>query len=160
MTDAGFMKRFASLEECVQFLDGEQPCVSKFGEVVRIRDGETKTRLILDSKESGVTSCARKNQRIVLPTVNDLVFDVLDIMAKHHEVEGFVMDIKDAFWALPLARQERRFFVGKLRNMFFCFLRLAPGSRARGPPWGMLWADAGLRKGMLRASVCLQEEMH
>ena len=77
LADCGFLEPCATLEECRQRLDGEDPVVSKFGQVVKEKAGEVKRRLILDSRESGVTPVARKNQTIELPSVNELVFDGL-----------------------------------------------------------------------------------
>ena len=88
-----------------------------------------KRRLILDSRESGVTQVARKNRRIVLPSVNELVFDGLAGLRTRQEIEFLVLDISDAFWTLPLRQRERKYFVGRLRGTFYVFRRLAQGSR-------------------------------
>lgn len=137
---AGFVRRFASLEACRDFLGGDDPKISKFGQVIRERDGKTKRRLILDSKESGITRCARKHQRIVLPTVNDYIFDALDMMAAGMPTEGLIMDVTDAFWSLPLRKGERKFFCGKLRGQYYLYLRLAQGSRGAPLSWCRFYA--------------------
>jgi len=114
--------------------------VSKFGQIVKIKNGKTKRRLILDSKESIVTQCARKNQRIILPRVTDLVFNALHVGAAGGQVEILVLDVSDAFWTLGLRREEMKFFVGKLGGRYYGYLRLA--QRFRGAPlaWCRLFA--------------------
>ena len=68
-----------TLEASTREVGGVRPIVSKFGFVERTKHGKTKHRLILDSKESGITACAGMTQRIMLPSVLDLVFDVLQV---------------------------------------------------------------------------------
>ena len=147
LADLGYLDKCESLDVCMQKLGGEVPVVSRFGLVTRTRFGKTKHRVILDNRESGVTAVARKNQRILLPRATDLVFDVLRMQADWAEhsdvalaqedglVEAMVLDVSDAFWALPLNRRERRFFVGRLRETFFLYRRLAQGSRGDPLAW-------------------------
>ena len=144
LVQAGFLCRFDSLADCQAFLDGQNPVVSKFGMVVKVKDGRTKRRLILDAKESGVTACARKNQRILLPTCVDLIHSCLRqqaLWARHGGAAAagqrlLVLDVKDAFWTLPCKAEERRFLVGKHRGVYFVYLRLAQGSRGAPLAWG------------------------
>ena len=57
----GFIRRCETEEE-LEAICGEGPkVISKFGQVVKVKDGITKRRTILDAKESGVTACARRN---------------------------------------------------------------------------------------------------
>ena len=100
----GYLRRFATLDALQAFLPGRDIVVSKFGQIIKQNGDEVKRRLILDSKESRVTSCARKNERIILPTVPDLCHDVLELMAGRtpcsegdFDVEIFILDVKDAF---------------------------------------------------------------
>ena len=87
-----------------------------------------------------MTPCARKNQRIMLPGINDMVFDSLDLLATQQEVSAFVLDVADAFWSLPLRRKERRFFIGRLRGVYYAFRRLAQGSRGAPLVWCRFFA--------------------
>lgn len=41
----------------------------------------------------------------------------------------YIADIVDAFWLIPLRRDERRFFCAKLRDKYYMFNRAARGSR-------------------------------
>ena len=57
-------------------------------------------------------------------------------LATDESVELLVLDFTDAYWNIPLAPAERRFFVGSLRGRYYVFLRAAQGSR-NGP---LAWA--------------------
>jgi hypothetical protein len=65
----GFVTKAPTLAKCVAELGGDVPVISKFGMIVKEKQGKSKRRLILDAKESGVTQCGRKNERIMLPSV-------------------------------------------------------------------------------------------
>ena len=41
----------------------------------------------------------------------------------------FIIDIVDAFWRIPLRREERQYFCARLHGKFYAFLRTAQGSR-------------------------------
>ncbi len=97
----------------------------------------------MDSKESGVTRCGLKNQRIMLPCIIDLVHDTLGAHAVHLDfglLEWLVLDVVDAFWTLGLRPRERRFFVGKLRGRYYVYNRLAQGSRGAPLSWCRFFA--------------------
>ena len=93
---AGFIKKFATLVLCTEFL-GCTPILSKFGLVIKRKPSGIKRRVVLDAKESGVTQCARKNQRIILPHVLDVVFDALTLGSDGSPIEALVLDVSDAF---------------------------------------------------------------
>jgi hypothetical protein len=136
----GYLKRFDDAQSCTRFL-GAPPVVSRFGAITKIRNGITKRRIILDVKQSRVKECTRKVHRVPLPRATDVAFDILDSLAKlglrpDECIELLVLDFVDAFWNIPLAPEERRFFVGMLRGKFYVFLRAAQGSR-NGP---LAWA--------------------
>ena len=84
-----------------------------------------------------------KTQRIVLPHVLDVVFDALSLGGDGRPVEALVLDVSDAFWTLPLRARERRYFVGNLRGCYYCYLRLAKGSRGAPLAWGRFIALLG-----------------
>ena len=138
---AGFIKKFATLDLCTEFL-GCTPVVSKFGLVIEQKpSGIKRRRLVLDT---------RKNQRIILPHVLDVVFDALTVGSNGSPVEALVLDVSEAFWTLALRTLERRYFVGKLRGQYYCYLRLAQGSRGAPLAWGRFIALMG---GFARAVV-------
>jgi len=120
---------------------GETPHLSRFGVVTKVRQGKTKHRVILDVKQSRVKECTAKVHRVPLPRITDVVFDILNMLAElpldeAEDLELLVLDFVDAFWNIPLAPAERKFFVGRLRGRYYVFLRAAQGSR-NGP---LAWA--------------------
>ena len=91
---AGFIKKFATLDLCTEFLG-----------CVQIRDRHQRETIwhqaLIGTKESGVTRCARRNQRTILSHVLDVVFDALTLGDDGSFVEVLVLDVSDAFWTLP-----------------------------------------------------------
>ena len=136
----GFLKGFDTLEACTEYL-GETPHLSRFGVVTKVRQGRVKRRVILDVKQSRVKECTAKVHRVPLPRITDVVYDILHMLAElpldeSEALELLVLDFVDAFWNIPLAPAERKYFVGRLRGRYYVFLRAAQGSR-NGP---LAWA--------------------
>ena len=109
----------------------------------KMRAGKVKKRLILDTKTSGVSTSASKMERVILPKLLDVVFDCLHLLAAGGDLEYLVLDFANAFWHLPLAVSERKWFVSRLRGYYFVFLRSAQGSRNAPLGWGRLAAMLG-----------------
>ena len=108
-----------------------------------MRHGKLKRRIVLDVKQSKVKDCTKKVHRVPLPRVTDVVYDILDSLAKDELLNGegielLVLDFVDAFWNIPLSTEERRFFVGKLRGKLYVFLRAAQAQGSRNGP--LVWA--------------------
>ena len=83
--------------------------------VAKEKHGKVKKRLILDLKRSGISNRTRKTHRVTLPRLSDLIQDILQLLATksaEQEVEGFVLEFANAFWQIPLAEKERRYFIG------------------------------------------------
>eukprot|EP00972_Heterocapsa_arctica_P042887 6322787-Heterocapsa_arctica.AAC.1 len=78
--EIGFLRQFDSYKAVVAFL-GEEPVLSKIGVIEKIRAGKSKKRIVLDSKQSGVSAASSKKERVVLPRILDAVFDMLDLQA-------------------------------------------------------------------------------
>ena len=135
----GYMKKFDDFSSCSAFL-GAPPVLSRFGVVSKVRFGKLKRRLILDVKQSNVKLSTRRVHRVPLPRATDVIYDWAHMMQtpmlEDESVEFMVLDFTDAYWNIPLAPAERRFFVGSLRGKFYVFLRAAQGSR-NGP---LAWA--------------------
>jgi len=146
-----WLGEYTSLEEVERVL-GEKPILSKFGLVIKMRNGKLKRRLILDSKSSGVSIYASKRERVILPRLLDIIFDILGLMVNSDEIDLFVLDFADAYWLMPLPPEERRWFVSKLRNKYFVFHRNAQGSRNAPLGWGRIAAlTARLTQSMFSA---------
>ena len=148
MVQKRWLRRFDTLEEVTCYL-GEAPVLSKFGMLTKVRGGRVKRRLILDGKVSGVSAVASKLERILLPKLLDVAVDVMDIATANahapddEDAEFLVLDFQDAFWHMPLSLSERKWFVARLRNQYFVYLRNAQGSRNAPGGWGRIAALLG-----------------
>ena len=65
---AGYLRVFEDIDSCRNYL-GSEPVISRLGCITRQRLGKTKRRVILDSKQSGVSRAAGLAYRSVLPRV-------------------------------------------------------------------------------------------
>jgi len=142
LVSKNWIKQFDSEAELADFL-GEHPVYSKFGMVTKIKANGIKKRLILDAKVSGVSGAASKLERIILPRLLDVAHNVLHLQAEGRTVELFILDFADAFWLLPLAPCERKWFTARLRGKHFVYLRNAQGSRNAPIGWGRVAALVG-----------------
>ena len=123
-----------------------EPILNKLGLITKTRNGITKSRMILDTKESWVKHATWKSQRVILPREFDAVLRLLALMAITFQleqppmVEAFVLDFTDAFWQIPLLASEYRFYCATAilrgKRAYIAFLRAAQGS-SNGPT---LWA--------------------
>ena len=146
LASLGYLERFNDYSALCSWL-GDEPVLSKFGMIVKNKNGVIKKRIILDGKQSKVTKCATKRERVILPRVLDVVHDALHMMADHSrwaasdwDLEFVVLDFTDAFWTLPLSIFERKFFVSRLRGVYFAYRRLAQGSRDAPLVWARVAA--------------------
>eukprot|EP00439_Symbiodinium_sp_Y106_P072133 s436_g13.t1 len=133
----GYLRPFDSLDECRSALGGFEPVLSRLGCISTEKhtsDGGTviKNRIILDAKQSEVTSATSREYRSVMPRLTYAVTDALCMMSNLEEdetLEQLIADISDAFWLIPLHPKERRFFVASFQGKFLVFERTAKGSR-------------------------------
>ena len=91
----------------------------KLAMITKVTSTGTKYRLILDCSASGTNSNTRQWEIILLPRVTDVVDDVLAQMAgasSDMEVSLFVLDFSDAFFRVPTAPSERKYFVAKIQG--------------------------------------------
>jgi hypothetical protein len=142
----GFVRECATAAE-VEAVLGEKPILSKIGIVKKKRNGKVKSRLVVDTKESGVTAATRKFERSQLPRSLDVAYDVMDLMAaairlglNPEEIEFLIADFKDAFFIVPNRSDERKWFVVKFRGKFYIFLRTTQGSRGAPLTWARVAA--------------------
>ena len=132
----GWLYECYSHDALTEFVGGE-PVLNKFACVVKQKpDGSLKHRIIVDSKQSMVTAASRKMFKAVLPRATNLINDIValvDSCGDKEEVEAFVLDADDAFWQIPLAQSERRFYCAVLnrpngRKSYLAYKRTAQGS--------------------------------
>ena len=97
---------------------------------------------MIDAKRSSVSAASRKFLRVTLPRVTDVVLDTLEQFWQSWELpvsdfEWFVADFSDAFYHIPLAHAEQRFFTVRLRGHYYVLLRTAQGSRGAPLTWAL-----------------------
>jgi len=89
------------------------------------------TGTILDLLESGITSAMSTRRRSILPRSTDAVSDALELasdLKEGEDIEALVIEVKDAYWLIPLLRTERRCNVARYRGRYVLFKRIAQGS--------------------------------
>ena len=136
-----YVKKFKSLK-CVAKYLGKKAIVSKIGVIKKIKNGKTKSRLVVDTKQSKITASTRKFERTLLPRSIDVAHDALDIKAAAlklgldpSQMDFLIADFKDAFFILPNRPDERRWFVVQFRGEYYVFLRTTQGSRGAPLTW-------------------------
>jgi len=155
LTDKGFLKKFVSYDDVVKYL-GSKFIESKLFVIKQVKNGIVKLRVLLDCKKSGVSVSSQKCERVRLPRGLDVVFDALELSScgatwvsrnevrvmdtEDHDIEFAVLDVSDAFWSIPLAFEEQRFFVFRCGNHWYVVLRTAQGSRSAPLTWGRTFA--------------------
>ena len=162
--EKGYFRPLDTLDECRCALGGFEPVLSRLGCISTEKhtpDGGTviKNRIILDAKQSEVTSATSREYRSVMPRLTDAVTDALCMMSNLEEdetLEQLIADISDAFWLIPLHPKERRFFVASFQGKFLVFERTAQGSR--GAPLTFC-TIMGLATRLLQ-SLLLRDRLH
>lgn len=114
-----------------------------------------KSRFGMDGASTGVSRCAGKGFKSVLPRPSDAADDVLtaiDNVEKYYvgpvvkppdvAVEQAVVDASYAFWHTPLSPAGRRFFVAKVCVLFYVFLKTAQRSRGGPLAWAVIFGLA------------------
>ena len=144
LVEKRFLLQFDTLDETCSYLGGE-PVLSKIGVIKKVRLGKLKRRLVLDAKRSMVSAASRKFQRVYLPRITDVIVDVLELLwsswsGSIEEFEFFIADFADAFFHVPLAKAEQRFFTFLLRGRYYVLLRTGQGSRGAPLTWARLAA--------------------
>ena len=133
----GLLEASNSIEEVQNYL-GEKPVLSKVGVLTKVIRDKLKKRVIVGSHRSGVSSSTTKPERSVLPRVMDTVDDFMiqrQFAAHGASTDFVVLDFTSAFFIIPLAWEERRFFVIRLRGKFFVFKVCAQGAAASPLIW-------------------------
>ena len=133
-----------------------KPVLTKLGAVKKVRshpvtrEKSIKTRLIVDSNESGTTRAASRTHKSAEQRVTTAVHGILGLMALRWRnlrldalkaqaaetgVEFLVADVNNAFWLVPPHPADRRLFIVKHGGVFVVFERTAQGSRGAPLSW-------------------------
>jgi len=109
---AGFGLLFSSQRDAEDYL-GRQVTPAPLGCVTKAKpNGELKHRVILDLRANKVNASAETPERQVLPTVHSHAMDMAllgsDLLSggSEHRMWNMVLDFRDAFMGVPLARSE------------------------------------------------------
>ena len=141
----GYVKKFSTLAAARRYLQAE-PVLAKLALIETVKDGVVKYRLILDCRVSGSNDQTRKSERILLPKVWDVIRDVLHfhtILQPGEGVELMVCDFTDAFYMVPLAGDEQRYYAAMYDNEVYVWGRVAQGSLNGPNIFGRLSALVG-----------------
>ena len=148
--EKGHLAAFDTYEEMRLYVDAQTPPIlNKLGLIVKVRNGITKARMILDTKQSGVKTITGQLQRVILPRLFDAILQLLYVLClvldgDDTAIEAFVLDFSDAFWQIPIAREEQKYYcaTGLIdgKRKWIVFLRAAQGSAAGPTLWGRVAA--------------------
>ena len=75
--EKGHIAAFDSYAELAQFVDSDNPILNKLGLIINTRNGITKARMILDTKQSMVKYITSQAQRVILPRLFDAILQLL-----------------------------------------------------------------------------------
>ena len=77
--DKGDLAAFDSYAELAEYVEG-QPIPNKLGLIVKTRNGITKARMVLDTKQSGVKTIMSQSQRVTLPRLFDAILQIFCLL--------------------------------------------------------------------------------
>ena len=109
----GHIVAFDTYAELAQFVDSDEPILNKLGLIIKTRNGITKARMILDTKQSGVKRVTSQAPRVVLPRLFDAIIQLLFLLtmvlpSSKEEVGAFVLDFTDALWQILISPAEQK----------------------------------------------------
>ena len=139
--DQKHVLRFKSVKDATRYLKAK-PVLSKIGAIKKVRNGKLKCRMVIDSKQSGISKATRKHERTLLPRALDVVQDGLSLLGIGPDMtlEFLVADFRDAFFIVPNKRSERRFFAVSYKGEILVFLKTTQGSRGAPLTWARIIA--------------------
>ena len=146
LVKSAYVTEYPSIKHAMKAHGGKQIIISKLALITTEKDGQLKHRLILDCRVSGTNSATTKWERIVLPTVGDVIADVMHLKqrsGKDQPVWFYVCDFTDAFYKVPLDPEEQRFFAFQYKGKVFVYNRVAQGSLDGPSLYGRLSAFVG-----------------
>ena len=155
LVDAGRAEVFDSWDAVVQAV-GSEAKLTKLACIVKVRDsGETKYRLVVDSRRSGVNGLMDVKERVILPKITDVATSIQRLLCRNRdyerqELELVSVDFKDAFHMCPLRQDERQFVVWKDSYGCYHVSKVVQFGLSPGP---LLWARLAAASMRLAQSV-------
>jgi len=125
--NAGFARLFLDKSSAEAWL-GQRAFPAPLGNVTRETAQGRKHRVIQDLLANGVNSTVKLRERQVLPRPLDHALDLAALQAEagsDDSLAAFIIDVKDAFMTVPLARGE----------MAYNCAELPADMRLKRPPW-------------------------
>lgn len=125
--------------------------LNKIELIVKIRNGVSKARMILDTKQSGVKKITGKFQRLTLPRLFDTVIWLLLLTSfvtktAAEAVSASVLDYTDGFWQVPVRPDERKYFCATAilrgKRRYLAYMHAAQESAIAPLLWARLAACA------------------
>ena len=144
--EADYLDQYDDIAAAERALGGTV-VLSKIGAIKKWRNFVYKLRMVIDSKQSGVSKATPKRERTQLPRASDVVKDVMGLLAPFAKrssteelIEFLIADFRDAFFILPNHPSERRFFAISFDNKILVFKKTTQGSRGAPLTWARLAA--------------------
>ena len=141
-----YVDSYPNIEAAERALGGKV-ILSKIGAIRKWRNFVWKLRMVIDSKQSGVSRATPKKERTQLPRASDVVKDVMALLAPYASrssvddiIEFLIADFRDAFFILPNLPSERRFFAVAFNGRILVFRKTTQGSRGAPLTWSRLAA--------------------
>ena len=118
MANSAYVEEFNNYEDLLKWRLSE-PNISNLTVITHMVGERTKRRLIMGCLMSDANGMAVQKERIQLPRIAGLIYDVLAPMEKSTEGEQIyflVLDFVEASFRAPLCREERQYCVIKYRG--------------------------------------------
>ena len=157
---AGYTRYYTENEVKERFSSGT---ISKLGLIIKVKEsGVKKRRVILDLRRSGGNAKATLPEKLILPRPKDAV-DMLRNIYKREggkgDMELVVIDISDAFMALPVHRNEHQHTLAPAleQGQFIAFVALLFGYKVAPLLWSRV---AALMARLLQAAIPRHQGQH
>ena len=144
---------FPSWDHLVSHIKSSEVILNRIGLVSKQRsDSSWKHRIIWDLRRSGVNSLTRQIERVILPRLEDVANDIMNLTrssGKDERVFLLSTDMVDAFHQIPVHPSEQRFTATSVGGRCFLFRVLIFGSGSAPTMWGRFAAWLG------RSTMCI-----
>ena len=141
-----YVTKYTSIDQAMAAHGGKDLIITKLALITTEKGGQLKHIHILDCRFSGTNSATTKWERIVLPSVGDVISDVMHLKkrtGKEGPVWFYVCDFTYAFYKVPLDPLEQRFFAFQYKGGVYVYNRVAQGSLDGPSLYGRLSSFCG-----------------
>ncbi|KAF4698534.1 hypothetical protein FOZ63_032993, partial [Perkinsus olseni] len=146
----GFCHRFSSMDEVSSYVGSADVALTKLGLRPKPHTDPVKYRIIADARANSLNRCVTCDEHILLPRVQDVVSDVLDLCDRGSSVdekgclsmELFSIDVEAAFRLIPVRREDLKFQVVFFADSYWVFDTLMFGVASSPVIWCRTMAQA------------------